>query len=62
VADLLDFMAIRSALDGVSGAYFLHPIVPGIVDATAYFGQAAKEATVSTVDAAFNHWMAERVF
>ena len=76
VGDLLDFMTIRSALDGISGAFFVYPIVPGIVDATAYFAQAAKEATVSTVvnmsqvsarreaksHAAFNHWMAERVF
>ena len=76
VGDLLDFMTIRPALEGISGAYFVYPIVPGIVDATAYFAQAAKEATVSTVvnmsqvsarreaksHAAFNHWMAERVF
>ena len=76
VGDLLDFMTIRPALDGISGAYFGYPVVPGIVDATAYFAQAAKEATVSTVvnmsqvsarreaksHAAFNHWMAERVF
>lgn len=76
VGDLLDFMTIRPALDGISGAFFVYPIVPGIVDATAYFAQAAKEATVSTVvnmsqvsarreaksHAAFNHWMAERLF
>ncbi len=76
VGDLLDFMTIRPALDGISGAYFVYPIVPGIVDTTAYFAQAAKEATVSTVvnmsqvparreaksHASFNHWMAERVF
>ena len=76
VGDLLDFMTIRPALDGISGASFVYPIVPGIVDATAYFAQAAKEAAVSTVvnmsqvsarreaksHAAFNHWMAERVF
>jgi NAD(P)H dehydrogenase (quinone) len=41
----LDFMTIRPALDGISGACFVYPIVPGIVDATAYFSQAAKEAT-----------------
>jgi NAD(P)H dehydrogenase (quinone) len=76
VGDLLDFMTIRPALDGISGAYFVYPIVQGIVDATAYFAQAAKEAAVSTVvnmsqvsarreaksHSAFNHWMAERVF
>jgi len=76
VGDLLDFKMIRPALEGISGAYFVYPIVQGIVDATAYFAQAAKEATVSTVvnmsqvsarreaksHSAFNHWMAERVF
>ena len=76
VGDLLDFMTIRSALEGVSGAYFVYPIAPGLIEATAYFAQAAKEATVSTVvnlsqisarreaksHAAFNHWTAERVF
>ena len=72
VGDLLDFTTLRPALDGISGAYFVYPIVPGIIDATAYFAQAAKEATVSIVvntsqisarreaksHAAFNHWMA----
>src|SRR5260221_3632587 len=76
IGDLLDFKKIRPALEGVSGAYFVYPIVPGLLDATAYFAQAAKEAAVSTVvnmsqvsarreaksHAAFNHWTAERVF
>ena len=76
VGDLLDFTTIRPALDGVSGAYFVYPIAPGLIEATAYFAQAAKEAAVSTVvnmsqisarreaksHAAFNHWVAERVF
>jgi len=50
VGDLLDFLTIRSAFDGISGAFFVYPVVPVIVDATAYFAQAAKEATVSMVD------------
>lgn len=76
VGDLLDFTAVRSALEGISGAYFVYPIAPGIVEATAYFAQAALEATVPIVVnmsqinarrntkslASFNHWMAERVF
>src|SRR5258707_8534365 len=76
IGDLLDFKTIRPALEGVSGAYFVYPIVPGLLDATAYFAQAAKEAAVLTVvnmsqvsarreaksHAAFNHWTAERVF
>ena len=76
VGDLLDFTTVRPALEGVSGAYFVYPIAPGLIEATAYFAQAAKEAAVSTVvnmsqvsarreaksHAAFNHWIGERVF
>jgi NAD(P)H dehydrogenase (quinone) len=76
VGDLRDFTTIRPALDGVSGAYFVYPIAPGLIEATAYFALAAKEAAVPTVvnmsqisarreaksHAAFNHWVAERVF
>src|SRR5262249_16440206 len=64
------------ALDGVSGAYFVYPIAPGLIEATAFFAQAASEAHVSHIvnmsqisarreaksHAAFNHWVAERVF
>jgi len=76
MGDLLDFTTIRPALNGVSGAYFVYPIAPGLIEATAYFAQAANEAGVSSVvnmspvsarreaksHAAFNHWIAERVF
>ena len=44
VGDLHDFMTVRQALEGVAGAYFVYPDDPGIVEATAYFAQAAKEA------------------
>jgi NAD(P)H dehydrogenase (quinone) len=76
VGDLLDFTTIRPALEDVSGAYFVYPIAPGLIEATAYFAQAAKEAKVPAIvnlsqisarreaksQAAFNHWIAERVF
>jgi NAD(P)H dehydrogenase (quinone) len=76
VGDLLDFATVRPALEGVSGAYFVYPIAPGLIEATAYFAHAAREAAVSAVvnmsqvsarreaksHAAFNHWVAERVF
>jgi NAD(P)H dehydrogenase (quinone) len=76
VGDLLDFTTIRPALEGVWGAYFVYPIAPGLIEATAYFAQAAKEANVQAIvnmsqisarreaksHAAFNHWTAERVF
>lgn len=76
VGDLLDIDAVRSALDGVGAAYFVYPIRPGLIDATAYFAQAAKEAGVSAIvnmsqisarresksHAARDHWIGERVF
>ncbi len=74
--DLLDIDAVRAALDGVHGAYFVYPLRPGLLDATAYFAQAAREAGTGVVvnmsqisarrdaasNAARNHWIAERVF
>src|SRR5690348_11688612 len=41
---LLDFDSVRAALSGVQRAYFCYPISPGLVQATAQFAQAAKEA------------------
>jgi NAD(P)H dehydrogenase (quinone) len=74
--DLLDFGQVKAALDGVQRAYFVYPIRPGILEATAYFAQAAKEAGVDGIvnmsqisaredaksHAATDHWLAERVF
>jgi len=76
VGDLLDFDRVRDALRGVSGAYFVYPIRPGLVQATAQFAQSATEAGVgaivnmSQISARCNanslsareHWLAERVF
>ena len=74
--DLLDFGQVRAALNGVKRAYFVYPIRPGILQATAYFAQAAKEAGVDGIvnmsqksaredaksHAATDHWLSERVF
>jgi NAD(P)H dehydrogenase (quinone) len=74
--DLLDFGQVKAALSGVHRAYFVYPIRPGILQATAYFAQAAKEAGVDGLvnmsqisaredaksHAATDHWLAERVF
>jgi uncharacterized protein YbjT (DUF2867 family) len=74
--DFLDLDAIRAALQGVQRAYFCYPIRPGIIQATTYFAQAAKEAGIdgvgnmSMVPARANakshamgdHWLAEGVF
>src|SRR5260370_10236053 len=48
--DLSDFDSVSAALKGISGAYFLYPIqLPGIVEATAFFAQAAIEEGVSFI-------------
>jgi NAD(P)H dehydrogenase (quinone) len=74
--DLLDFGQVRAALDGIKAAYFVYPIRPSILQATAYFAQAAKEARVEGIvnmsqksaredarsHAATDHWLSERVF
>jgi NAD(P)H dehydrogenase (quinone) len=74
--DLLDFTQVKAALSGVQRAYFVYPIRPGILQATAYFAQAAREAGVDGIvnmsqisaredarsHAATDHWLAERVF
>jgi uncharacterized protein YbjT (DUF2867 family) len=74
--DLLDFGQVKAALNGVQRAYFVYPIRPGILQATAYFAQAATEAGVDGIvnmsqisaredaksHAATDHWLAERVF
>jgi NAD(P)H dehydrogenase (quinone) len=74
--DLLDFGQVKAALSGVRRAYFVYPIRPGILQATAYFAQAAEEAGVDGIvnmsqisaredaksHAATDHWLAERVF
>jgi len=76
VGDLLDFDVVREALKGVNRAYFVHPIRPGLVQATALFAQSAVEAGVDAVvnmsqvsarsdaksQSAREHWLAERVF
>jgi NAD(P)H dehydrogenase (quinone) len=73
--DLLNFHDVSSAMRGVSGAYFVHPILPGLLEATVVFAQAAAEAGVRSVvsmsqisarreagsNAARQHWLAERL-
>ncbi len=74
--DLTDFQAMSEALEGITGAYFVYPIqVPGILEATAFFAQAAIQQGVGAIvnmsqisarriaksHAARNHWIAERL-
>ena len=75
--DLLDFNSVSAALKGINSAYFVYDIkVPGILEATAYFAQAAVEEGLTHIvnmsqisarreaksHAAQNHWIAERMF
>jgi len=76
IGDFLKFNDVRAAMREVRGAYFCYPIRPGILQATAYFAQAAKEAGLECVvnmsqkparedaksQAMCDHWLAERVF
>jgi len=74
--DLTDFESVSKALKGITGAYFVYPIqVPGLLEATAFFAQAAIEEGVRSIvnmsqitarrvaksHAARNHWFAERL-
>jgi len=76
IGDFTDIDRIRAAMEGVKAAYFLYPLAPGIVQAAAYFAQAAKEAGVGSIvnmsqasarrdslsHLAQDHWMSEQVF
>jgi NAD(P)H dehydrogenase (quinone) len=74
--DISDFAVLDKALDGITGTYFCYPIkIPGIVESTAFFAQAALDHGVSTIVnmsqisarrnsksvAARNHWISERL-
>jgi NAD(P)H dehydrogenase (quinone) len=74
--DLLDIDSVRSAMEGMSAAYFVYPLISGLIEATAYFAQSAREAglrsivNLSRISArrkskshqARDHWISERVF
>lgn len=74
--DLTSYNSVREMLKGVQRAYFCYPIRPGLLDATAYFAQAAGEAKLEAIvnmsqkpaaqeaasNASQNHWISERVF
>ena len=76
LGDLLDLDTVRAAMEGVGAAYFVYPLVPGLIDAAAYFAQAGREVglkgvvNMSQISArreskshqARDHWISERVF
>jgi NAD(P)H dehydrogenase (quinone) len=48
--DLSDFEAVSEAMTGITAAYFVYPIqVPGLLEATAFFAQAALEQGVGAI-------------
>ncbi len=75
VGDLLRLDDVSRALEGVRSAYFVYPIHPGLLEATAVFAQAATETGVAAVvnmsqisarreagsNAAQQHWIAEQL-
>jgi uncharacterized protein YbjT (DUF2867 family) len=76
VGDLLEHDDAIRATAGTSAAYFCYPVRPGIIQATAYFADAAKRAGLKVIvnmsqisaredsksHAARDHWIAERIF
>jgi len=77
VGDLLDNVAIKRAVHGATGAYFVYPVKQSqLLDASVYFAYAAREAGVGAIvnmsqisarvdavsEAARTHWYGERVF
>lgn len=75
VADLHDLDGMTAAVRGVTSAYLCHPILPGLIETTVLFAQAATEAGVRSVvnmsqisarrdagsHAAREHWLCERL-
>ncbi len=76
VGNLLDHDDAIRATAGTCAAYFCYPVRPGIIQATAYFADAAKRAGLKVIvnmsqisaredsksHAARDHWIAERIF
>lgn len=76
IGELLEHDDVIRAAAGMSGAYFCYPVSPGLIQATAYFADAAKRAGLKVVvnmsqisaregsesHAARDHWIAERIF
>ena len=76
VGDLLEHDDAIRVTAGTSAAYFCYPLRPGLIQASAYFADAAKRAGLEAVvnmsqisaredsksHAARDHWIAERVF
>ncbi|MGR9423903.1 NmrA family NAD(P)-binding protein [Rhizobium leguminosarum] len=76
VGDLFEHDDVIRAAAGTTAAYFCYPVLPGIIQTTAYFADAARRAGLKAVinmsqisaredsksHAARDHWIAERIF
>jgi uncharacterized protein YbjT (DUF2867 family) len=77
VGDLLDFPFVRDAMKGIRRAYFSYPVQEGLLDATAVFATAARQAKVELVanlsqliardgtqptPHQWRHWLSEQIF
>lgn len=49
VGDLQKIDDIVSAMQGIDSAYLVYPVAPGLITATVYFAQAARETGVSSI-------------
>ena len=47
--DLLNLDEIRAAMEAIDGAYFVYPFKEGLIEAAAFFAQAAREADVKSI-------------
>src|SRR4051812_40251745 len=76
IGDLLNLDDISAAMQGIDTAYLCYPVlVPGVLQATAYFAQAAKENGLKGIvnmsqisarreaksNAAQDHWVGEQI-
>src|SRR5215469_12710452 len=76
VGDMHDIEAVRSAMRGITRAYFVYPLAEGLLEAVTIFAAAAKEAEVEFIvnmsqvtaradfpsEAARRYWLGERIF
>jgi NAD(P)H dehydrogenase (quinone) len=76
IGELLEHDDVVRVAAGTSAAYFCYPVSPGLIQATAYFAEAAKRAALKVIvnmsqisaredsksHAARDHWIAERLF
>lgn len=75
VGEMTDFNSVSAAMKGVSKVLFLYPVADGLLEATAFFAQAALEEKVEVLvnisqrtavrnapsHSAQAHWLAERL-